>query len=699
MGELLEQLRSLEQRAQASRKSVGKAWSRTAAVAQAGLAKQTVSGWFSEKTPRVPKDHDELWKLVEVYSKWVGESPSRSYWSSLLDASRSAQRPSNTGLGRLIEEWDPLSLEVHEAIDAGAIDAGLPSMPQYIMRPHDESLRSVVSRASQGTNSMAVLVGGSSTGKTRACWEAVQLLPRPWKLWHPIDPGRPDAVVQALNDEIDSHTVIWLNEIQFYLLSSAGERIAAGLRELIRNPTSGPILILGTIWPEHWCRLTDQPASSQSDQHAQSRELLSGTDITVPDTFDENALIKLESAAHSDPRLTAAREHQYADGKITQFLAGAPDLVKRYHNSPSTVKAILNAATDLRRFNYGPTIPESLLKELASDYLDMNTIGNLKEDWFEENVYNLCLPSKGTPGPLNRIRPKFSETSPQNEKEIRLSDFLEQHSREERKEIFPTNEFFCIAYYLTDNPESLYAVARQLDNTGRALLAAQFYYKSLLLGDTRSAEDLAGLLSLAGDKPGAISILEGNVTDYDNSMSDEFIRLLAKQEEEDRLVKICRTELVRGNARPLVAAFDAYKETSKRKVIEGKVLHAKEEPEEQRIRNMKTATKEMQKQLSEIKMSIDKLNKLMKSDQPRKKEFANANHEIDFYINNGKWNIAKKKMIGFLNSEFFDQEHFADVYKRWGETEKHNMIMRFGVNADGEPANPWSLVDVIRVSS
>ncbi|WP_406314549.1 hypothetical protein OHA77_39735 [Streptosporangium sp. NBC_01639] len=51
---------------------------------------------------------------------------------------------------------------------------------------------------------MVVLVGGSSTGKTRACWETMRGLSEPWLLWHPLRPDRPEAVLAKL-ETIGAH--------------------------------------------------------------------------------------------------------------------------------------------------------------------------------------------------------------------------------------------------------------------------------------------------------------------------------------------------------------------------------------------------------------------------------------------------------------------------------------------------------------
>ena len=149
---------------------------------------------------------------------------------------------------------DPFALEVHRPVQPEDAPPGLPVLPPYVPREHDQVLGQVVRAAADGRSGIAVLVGGSSTGKTRACWEALALLrdqDPPWRLWHPIDPSRPDAALRELPG-IGPRTVVWLNEAQFYLdpaEAGLGERVAAGLRELLRDPARAPVLVLATLWP------------------------------------------------------------------------------------------------------------------------------------------------------------------------------------------------------------------------------------------------------------------------------------------------------------------------------------------------------------------------------------------------------------------------------------------------------------------
>ena len=233
-----------------------------------------------------------------------------------------------TVAGRPLEEvTDPFVLEVHRPVQPEDAPPGLPVLPPYVPREHDQVLGQVVRAAAGGRSGIAVLVGGSSTGKTRACWEALALLrdqDPPWRLWHPIDPSRPDAALRELPG-IGPRTVVWLNEAQFYLdpaEAGLGERVAAGLRELLRDPGRAPVLVLATMWPGFWDALTARPADGE-DRHAQARELLAGHDITVPAAFTPAQMGQLAQAADARMALAARSARRRGGDPVPGRGAGA----------------------------------------------------------------------------------------------------------------------------------------------------------------------------------------------------------------------------------------------------------------------------------------------------------------------------------------------------------------------------------------
>ena len=322
----------------------------------------------------------------------------------------------------------------------------------------------MVRAAAEGRSGIAVLVGGSSTGKTRACWEALQLLrdrPEKWRLWHPIDPSRPDAALRELPG-IGPRTVVWLNEAQFYLDvvdGGLGERVAAGLRELLRDPARAPVLVMATLWPQFWDGLTARPASG-ADPHTQARELLAGQDITVPAAFTAPQLQRLEEAG--DARLTQAAGAQ--DGQVIQFLAGAPELLARYRNAPPAAAALIHAAMDARRMGIGIGLPQAFLEAAAPEYLTDTDWDALAEDWLEQALAYTAVPCKGVRGPLTRIHPRPARShvpgpgsgdsgeqvagslaSIPDMPQYLLADYLDQYGRYHRKGQFPPEGFWAAA--------------------------------------------------------------------------------------------------------------------------------------------------------------------------------------------------------------------------------------------------------------
>ena len=401
--------------------------------------------------------------------------------------------------GRPIKELsDPFYVEVHRAIDAGAAAAGLPVLPTYVEREHDSQLRTVIECAASGRSGLALLIGESSTGKTRACWEAVQALPEGWRLWHPIDPQRPDAAINTL-PMIGPRTVVWLNETQHYLLtptSDLGERVAAGLRTLLSDSTRRPVLVLGTIWPSYWAELANTPRPGQEDPHAQARALLTGADIRVPDTFAGKALTALQEAARVDPRLAEA----YANAEhaqVTQYLAGVPALLERYRNAPAPARALLQAAVDARRLGHNPLLPHALLRHAAAGYLTDQQWDEAGEQWLEQALAYATAPCRGARGPLTRVRPRPGQL-PSDQPHYRLADYLEQYGRASRWDVLAPAELWdaFVAHAPREDLQPLWLAAHRRCLNRHAFLLAVAAAQTQ--GDSLALREVADVLHTRG---------------------------------------------------------------------------------------------------------------------------------------------------------------------------------------------------------
>ncbi|QFU92083.1 hypothetical protein [Amycolatopsis sp. YIM 10] len=324
---------------------------------------------------------------------------------------------------------DPFALEVHRPISLDEMGE-LPPLPVYARRAHDDRLAAVVARARAGESVMAVLVAGSSAGKTRACWEALQPLREAggWRLWHPYDPTRHEAALRAL-DRVGPRTVVWLNETQEYLGGEDAERVAAKLRTLLADPARKPVLVLGTLWPEHFDALTRRPGSQVS-------QVLDGAVLEVPDAFTGADLTAMRAAADSDARLAWAVDHAEC-GQITQVLAGGSALLERFHTAPPAAKALLLAAMDARRLGHRNALSRAFLEHAAPEYLSDVHWGQLSSDWLAEALEYACRPCKGAPGPLMRTRSR--------EPRYRLADYLDQYGRTLRRAVLPPDGFWRAA--------------------------------------------------------------------------------------------------------------------------------------------------------------------------------------------------------------------------------------------------------------
>ena len=169
--------------------------------------------------------------------------------------------------GSLVRDTDLRLLGVHAAISVPGVPDEVP--PEYVPRDVDAAefgVRAKVAAAAQ-RGGFVLLVGGSSVGKTRCAAEAVKALLPDWWLAHPVGPAEVAALAQAP----PPRTVVWLDELQWYLDGEHG--LTGGLVRALLN-VHAPVVIIGTLWPDLYKAYTAVRAPGFADAHARERELL-----------------------------------------------------------------------------------------------------------------------------------------------------------------------------------------------------------------------------------------------------------------------------------------------------------------------------------------------------------------------------------------------------------------------------------------
>lgn len=397
------------------------------------LSKSSISDWMSGKSVPTGK---RLASLVYALAIWP-ENRSRQPYKS-PEAGREVARierlrvsaendkkasgiEKSPALGRPIESWSPFELEVHRPI---VVQGAPTALPEYLKRGHDEELARLLKLSGP---ELIVLVGGSSTGKTRACFEALATLPQGWRLHHPLFPSKPESLIEVLRSgRIPPRSVLWLNELQDYLNGPHGEVAAAALREFM--PGKEQVIALGTMWPDRWQDIVN-PNSGSAISRPHARALLNNIAVRVDVDleFSERTLGEL---AGRDSRIKLAIEAE--GGRITQYLAAGPALLELFGDSkesdPATW-AVLCAAMDWCIVGDSTDAESDFLREAAPGYLPDEQWGRLAEDWFPVALGRASELLKGATSPLSKVRPNGARSDV-----YRLADYLLQFARQTRSQ-------------------------------------------------------------------------------------------------------------------------------------------------------------------------------------------------------------------------------------------------------------------------
>jgi tetratricopeptide (TPR) repeat protein len=462
---------------------------------------------------------------------------------------------------RPVDDWNPLQLGVHPAIalvGTEGSDPRISALPAYVMRDHDQRLRRELDTA-RTSSSVVILVGGSSTGKTRSAFEGINGRLKDWQLVQPVTAGELVRLVD--HGAIAPHTVVWLNETQTYLDGSDGEAAAAAVRRLVANVAQ--VLLLGTLWPDYWRVLTRQPAPNGDqdtqdtrDQHRQARQLLeAAVRIDVPEEFRADELQAAREQAERDPRLAAALAASDGRGMVTQVLAAAPDLVDRWQNAPVYGGAVITAAVDACRLGQGGILPPGLLRQAAVAYLTGSQRATAPADWFDTAVAYAAEEVKGAIAPLTPTGHAMGQIDG-----YQLADYLQQHGRQvRRKELVPDVLWQALVAHTRDG-DDLDRLADAAYRRARYGFAQDLWRLAQARGNHSGARTLAELLEGVGRAADAADVLVDAVAAGNDGVFFYATDLLTRLGRADDVVRVVRQATESGDS---VAAWWTAEELAK----------------------------------------------------------------------------------------------------------------------------------------
>lgn len=286
-----------------------------------------------------------------------------------------------------VTAWSPFDLGIWPVLAVpgpGGAAAGLPELPPYVARAHDAEIDAHLTSAA---SRMIVATGTSCTGKSRALYEAL-LRHEEIRHWDLRYPTGPEQLLELLaGGQLPPRTVLWLNDLDQFLLTPAGESVAESLRDLLRQPSMAPVTIVATLWPGHWDNLTQEPEGESPAPYPHARQLLDrqARRVRVAERFSGIPLQGLASV--TDPRLAEATKLAGDGGEVIQALAGGPYLIERYllsgaeSGKSAFPRAVILAAIDARRLRLLPELPRTFLEQAAVGYLDAGARLDAPADW------------------------------------------------------------------------------------------------------------------------------------------------------------------------------------------------------------------------------------------------------------------------------------------------------------------------------
>ncbi|MGW5354209.1 tetratricopeptide repeat protein [Streptomyces sp. NPDC004031] len=286
-------------------------------------------------------------------------------------------------LAGAVRDRDVLGIHAAPPVRGGGYHVALdPQYPSYVSRDRDRLLDEAVV-AARDRGGLALVVGQSSAGKSRAMAEAMWRHLEGWRLAVPVVPG---ALAPLSDPAFEMHrTAVWLDDLQLHL-GPGGVHVADLLR-LLAHPHR-PVL-LATIRATELTDLTDPsgdsaPGNMDGDRRPLTRQFLArATRVNLERPFTAEELQRAHGLA-GDPRIATALPTTDRYG-LAEAIAAGPELRDllaahtadpggHYHGA-----ALVHAAVDCVRAGWSGPVPLDLLSRLHPLYVPDGLAGEAGE--------------------------------------------------------------------------------------------------------------------------------------------------------------------------------------------------------------------------------------------------------------------------------------------------------------------------------
>jgi len=393
------------------------------------------------------------------------------------------------------DEVSPRELGVHPAIQ---VDNATSDLPDYVQRSFDDQLVDLIAEGADH-GCFVLLVGRSSTGKTRSLYEAVFKIVPNWRIVQPLST---QEIVDLAAEPVEN-AIVWLDELHRFLGSSPSLT-----RTVVSQLKNAGSIVVGTLWSDDYIARRELRQTNVVDRYAEDRKLLEFAEkISVHDAFSVGEYQKACAIGEWDARIRIALQSR--DAGVTQVLAAGPELVERWEHAPAYPRAAMTAAADARRLGVRTPLPPDLLRDAMTGYLTPAERVVAPAAWLDEATSYGETKVSGAVAALSRVAGRQSGVPAG----YVAADYLAQHLARVRRTQCPPESTWTALIERLDNADDL----RGLCASAEARMRYRYWEHGLrqlcVLGDRRAHVELAKLLTRQARLPEAMATLRDQMDD------------------------------------------------------------------------------------------------------------------------------------------------------------------------------------------